>query len=218
MGIRPLPPDDPAEDPEQRANRIRSFYKEYFDESKHAHGHGPVYTEEDYYDEDEYDYYEEGQVTYDAVAGDYMDAPVPYYSQPLGRRAMTPPPRGPPRFSGRSQQHMYYGMPGPQHRGPRAFSSASGRYNGPGRAMPPKPAPKPRDLQNLPTPHLLGKDDTFTPIDFAPPNRFREKRAGTPDSFRREARPYSPAVRAHIPLASSFRRSFCHAKPVSFSV
>jgi hypothetical protein len=27
-----LPPEDPADNPEQRANRIRSFYKEYFDE------------------------------------------------------------------------------------------------------------------------------------------------------------------------------------------
>ncbi|KMU87309.1 hypothetical protein CIHG_04754 [Coccidioides immitis H538.4] len=45
VGIRPLPPEDPSDNPEQRANRIRSFYKEYFDESKpqddHVEDHGP---------------------------------------------------------------------------------------------------------------------------------------------------------------------------------
>lgn len=29
-----MPSDDPQENPEERANRIRSFYKEYFDDSK----------------------------------------------------------------------------------------------------------------------------------------------------------------------------------------
>lgn len=44
MGVRPLPPDDPSEDPEERATRIRSFYKEYFDDAKP----GPVYSQQDY--------------------------------------------------------------------------------------------------------------------------------------------------------------------------
>ncbi|KAK7980120.1 hypothetical protein PG989_012577 [Apiospora arundinis] len=36
VGVRPLPPDDflSSEDPEFRANRIRSFYKEYFEDTK----------------------------------------------------------------------------------------------------------------------------------------------------------------------------------------
>ncbi|RMJ28324.1 hypothetical protein PHISP_00801 [Aspergillus sp. HF37] len=63
LGLRPLPPDDPSDNPEQRANRIRSFYKEYFDESKPG-------RETQYYE----DY---GPEMYDSVI--YDD----YYNPPL---------------------------------------------------------------------------------------------------------------------------------------
>lgn len=46
MGFLPLPPEDPTDNPEQRANRIRSFYKEYFDESKPAPVRQPSYQED----------------------------------------------------------------------------------------------------------------------------------------------------------------------------
>ncbi|RMZ79184.1 hypothetical protein DV738_g3448, partial [Chaetothyriales sp. CBS 135597] len=177
-GMRPLPPDDPSENPEQRANRIRSFYKEYFDESgKGPHGG----LEGGYYEDQAYGY-------------NYQHAPS--YHGPGGRQRAT--------FSNGSQ------MPGP-----RAFSSASGRYgNGmgprpqpqPRAAEPKKRAPPPKALSIIPTPSKL-KDDTFIidqSIDFAPPLRAVMQRSGTPDSGRGGSVPFSPTVRAHVPLASSY--------------
>ena len=181
MGMRPLPPDDPSENPEQRANRIRSFYKEYFDES----GRNPQAAYDmGYYDGSEYydDYYNQDQ----------------YY-----------PPRGHSSAGGRHRATFSNGSHQP---GQRAFSSASARYNYPPHARPrPRGPPKkktvpPKALNALPTPSKL-KDDTFLidqAIDFAPPLRAAMQRSGTPDSGRGGARPYSPTVRAHIPLASSY--------------
>jgi hypothetical protein len=196
MGIRPLPPDDPTEDPEQRAIRIRSFYKEYFDESNP----GPVYTQQDYQTGPEGFGYDGPQ--YDEVEGHFVNRGAPF-AQPMARRAMTPPPRGPSSFQAPGQiapsvsgGHFVQG-------GPRTYSSASGRFGGFNRGPPKKKLPPPAPLQVLPTPHLL-KDDTIIPIDFAPPSSFRERRAGTPDSRKGGLRPYSPALPAHLPLASSF--------------
>ena len=44
VGFRPLPPDEimESEDPEYRANRIRSFYKEYFDDSNKPEDRPPM--------------------------------------------------------------------------------------------------------------------------------------------------------------------------------
>ncbi|KAJ9602088.1 hypothetical protein H2200_013448 [Cladophialophora chaetospira] len=183
MGRRPLPPDDPSEKPEDRANRIRSFYKEYFDDSKNAN-HGQ-YAQ--YYDgaEGYYDYH--GQGGY----------PEEYYDQ-----ATYYPPRG-------MSQNSAYGRHratisnGSYQSGPRAYSTASGRYGGHPRMPPKKNLPPPKALNLLPTPHKL-KEDTFIPIDFAPPKKFSNQRSGTPDSLRGGLRPYSPRVKPHIPLASSF--------------
>lgn len=198
MGIRPLPPDDPSDNPEQRANRIRSFYKEYFDESK------PF--QEDYYE----DYGPEA-----AHYGYHEPMPaLPPFAQPVGRRAMTPPPRAPPQFNSGVRQHgaaSAFGFAeGPAHRGfgsmssgpgPRAFSSASGRVPG----MPPrKPMPPPEPLHLLPTPHKLKDDTMILPIDYAPGAGAKERRTGRSETPLGGLRPYSPAVRAHTPLASSF--------------
>ena len=176
MGMRPLPPDDPSENPEQRANRIRSFYKEYFDAPNGAHTQG-------YYDGSEY----------------YED-----YSQQDGYY----PPRGHSSTGPRHRGHTYSN--GSYAPGPRAFSSASGRYGHPyGRPGPKKPKkkmPPPKALNVLPTPSKL-KDDTFLldqAVDFAPPKKAYLQRAGTPESLRGGQRPYSPSVKAHIPLASSY--------------
>lgn len=181
IGMRPLPPDDPSENPEQRANRIRSFYKEYFDETSKPGG-GNVAQ---YYDGSE-NYYD-----------DYYDPREEYY-----------PPRGMSAAGGRNRamsngSYMSYGY----SPGARAYSSASGRYNHPPRRPPPKKrqAP-PKALQVLPTPSKL-KDDTFLldmAVDFAPPDRARMQRSGTPDSRRGGQRPYSPSVRAFTPLQSSY--------------
>lgn len=196
LGVRPLPPEDPAEDPEQRANRIRSFYKEYFDETKR----------ETQYFEDygaEYDYEDAGYV-YDPVTGEFFDAfPHAPYAEPPTRRAMTPPPRAPPRFQG-APRHMATNSAGFNGfvPGPRAFSSASGRL--PGARGPGKPLPPPSPLQNLPTPHMLTDDSIFMAADFAPGKNFRDQREGRPDTPTGGLRPFSPATRAHTPLASSF--------------
>ncbi|KAK5054691.1 hypothetical protein LTR84_001583 [Exophiala bonariae] len=185
MGMRPLPPDDPSENPEDRANRIRSFYKEYFDDSKPQnftnHGgqqHGGYYEEQEgYYDNHGQDgYYDQGQQY---------------------------PPRG-GTAAGAYGRHRATVSNGSYMSGPRAYSSVSGRYGPP----PPRAAAKRREvplktLHVLPTPHLL-KDDTFLPIDYAPPKKISNQRSGTPDSLRGGERPYSPSVRAHNPLISSF--------------
>lgn len=194
LGVRPLPPEDPADNPEQRANRIRSFYKEYFDESK---------RETTYYEDFGSEFYEGGYV-YDPVTGDYYDAAPPApFAEPVGRRAMTPPPRAPPRFQG-AARHMATNSAGFNDfsPGPRAFSSASGRLPGP--RAPRKPMPPPAPLQALPTPHMLRDDSIMMAADFAPGKSFRDQREGRPETPTGGLRPYSPAIRAHTPLASAF--------------
>ncbi|KAL3473752.1 hypothetical protein BJX99DRAFT_191265 [Aspergillus californicus] len=205
MGLRPLPPDDPADNPEQRANRIRSFYKEYFDESKA--GQRETYYEDygdDYYPHDE-DY------VYDPVTGEYYDAVPPMppapYAEPVTRRAMTPPPRAPPRFQG-AGRHMATGSVGGFSErfhppGPRAFSSASGRFPG-GRVPPRRPAPPPAPLNILPSPHMLKDDSIMMAHEFAPGSNFKDQRDGRPETPTGGVRPYSPMVRAHTPLVSVF--------------
>ena len=207
MGVVPLPPEDPTDNPEQRANRIRSFYKEYFDDSKPMPAGAAEYFED--YDQQ---YLGDGAI-YDEALGQYVNAHPQYqerrgrpYAEPYGRRAMTPPPRAPqPRFA---RQHAATLSGGGRMMPPRAraFSSASGRPGPSGRAPPKKQLPPPSPLNVLPTPHML-KDDSFAlfnSMDFAPPTSAKERAVGRPESPRGGLRPYSPAVPAHIPLASSF--------------
>ncbi|KAJ5787402.1 hypothetical protein N7457_002392 [Penicillium paradoxum] len=202
LGLRPLPPEDPADNPEQRANRIRSFYKEYFDESKGG-------QEPTYYEDFGPEFYESGAgagaggFIYDPTTGEYYDnspgaAP---FAEPVTRRAMTPPPRAPPRFQG-AARHMATNSAGANgHPGPRAFSSASGHMPGP--RAPKKPIPPPSPLHVLPTPHMLTDDSLMTAMDFAPALGAKERAAGGHESPG-GMRPYSPAVRAHTPLVSAF--------------
>lgn len=187
LGLRPLPADLPDDNPEVRANRIRSFYREYFDETKPNPAGGYV----DDYDAD----YLADYAIYDHAAGGFLTGNRPY-AQPVQRRAMTPPPRGP---------GYGYG-PGP-HR--RNMSTQSGGMYGPrGRAIsaPKKRMPPPQALISLPTPHMLRDDSSiFSATKFAPPTTFRDRQAGrAPDSPLGTSRPYSPAVMAHNPLAKSY--------------
>jgi hypothetical protein len=182
MGMRPLPPDDPSENPEDRANRIRSFYKEYFDDSKNAN-HG-----------------QQAQ-SYEGAEGYYGSYDQGHFPEGYHDQAAYHVPRGMSQ-TGSYGRHRATISNGSYQSGPRAFSSVSGRYGGP-RMPPPKKLPPPVALNLLPTPHKL-KEDTFLPIDFAPPKKYHNQRAGTPDSLRGGLRPYSPAVRPHIPLVSSF--------------
>jgi hypothetical protein len=213
MGFRPLPPDNMMEtdDPEIRANRIRSFYKEYFDDNKPAPA-GQYYED---YDEN----YLGESTYYDPDSNQFV---MPF-AQPVTRRAMTPPPRG-PRFQGyqgppRPRQGSMGAMstggmrgpqmypPGPYPQGPRAYSSASGRM-GPGayNQGPRRPMPPPAALNSLPTPSKL-RDDSFAlmgAIDFAPPQTYRDRAAGRSESPMGERRPYSPAVPSFAPVVSAF--------------
>lgn len=192
--LRPLPPDDPSDTPQQRAQRIRSFYKEYFNDHE-----GRVYqqTGNEYYE----DYGQEfvgGNAMYDSYGGQFVVENAPY-AEPITRRAMTPPPRGPPRFSDQHNQ-IGYSQGGPYRA--RAFSTASaGGFRGP---APRHYAPPPAPLRTLPTPHLLREDAFSLPIDFAPPTSVRDQAAGRSSSPRMESRPFSPQVAIATPLASSF--------------
>ena len=197
MGFRPLPPDDPTDNPEQRANRIRSFYKEYFDESKP----GPVHAAGAYAEDYDQNYLGEGAVI-DPMSGQYVVG-QPQYAEPYGRRAMTPPPRAPPRFQGASRHQATSSGGHGMLPGPRAFSSTSGHSSPSGQGPPKKALPPPSPLHILPSPHLL-KEDSMLPIDFAPPTNYKDRQAGRPESPRGGNKAYSPMVPAHLPLVSSF--------------
>ncbi|KAL2071535.1 hypothetical protein VTL71DRAFT_12770 [Oculimacula yallundae] len=207
MGFRPLPPNAVTEtdDPEIRANRIRSFYKEYFDDSKPA-------PQGQYYED-----YDENYLGDAAYFDPDSNTFVMPYAEPVARRAMTPPPRGPPRFQGQGQPRGRQGsmgamssggmsaggMRGPPP-GPRAYSSASGRMGPPG--GPKRVLPPPAALNTLPTPSKL-RDDNFAfmgAIDFAPPSTYRDRVAGRSESPLGERRPYSPRVPAYAPVVSAF--------------
>ncbi|EED23652.1 conserved hypothetical protein [Talaromyces stipitatus ATCC 10500] len=189
VGIRPLPPEDPSDNAEQRANRIRSFYKEYFDDSKGGNN-------EEYYEDFGPEFYDDPGV-FDPYSSEYFTGPSKPFAQPVGRRAMTPPPRfqGPPR-------NVMHPAIGSRAAGPRAFSSASGRLPVP-RATP-KRAPPPEPLHVLPSPHLIKDDMSILPIDYAPPSTFKDRTEGRPESPRGGLRPYTSMSRAHTPLVSSF--------------
>ncbi|KAF2117774.1 hypothetical protein BDV96DRAFT_644113 [Lophiotrema nucula] len=203
MSLRPLPPDDPSDNPEQRANRIRSFYKEYFDDSKPE----PQGMYNDYY-EDYSSEYLDGAI-FDPHSNAFVVAqPQAPFAEPVTRRAMTPPPRAPPRFRSGSNigpppriGHMSASSHASSRFPPRGMSSTSGTLPGPR-----KPLPPPSALNSLPTPAKLKEDSAiFNAMDFAPPVSFRERQNGMrPDSPLGSVRPYSPSVRPHTPLASSF--------------
>jgi hypothetical protein len=233
VGLRPLPPDEflESEDPEFRANRIRSFYKEYFDDSKEDRPPMPQQPA-GYYEE-----YDTGYMGEAAYFDPETNAFVMPYAQPVTRRAMTPPPknrrpmpgprqRGPPGPRGspmpggppgrpRAGSHMSNGPQGRPRAGstmsaggwgprsPRPGSSASNpRFGG----NPKKPLPPPTPLTSLPTPSKL-RDDSFAlmaAVDFAPPPTFKEQAAGRSQSPLGERVPYRAGTPAHSPLVSAF--------------
>ncbi|KIW05289.1 uncharacterized protein PV09_03816 [Verruconis gallopava] len=218
--MRPLPPDDPAENPEERANRIRSFYKEYFDEAKPGQNPAPNRFAQqpgrgDYYEDYDGEYLSNGYSIYDEQQKGFIVGGAPF-AQPITRRAMTPPPRAPPRnFRARSGSNA----PGPRFGGPRSGTSMSGYMTPPraGSSMSnfrsgergrprQKPLPPPEPLMSLKTPALLKEDSAlYAAFDLAPPPTFRQRQNGMrPDSPLGTERPYSPSVRPHTPLQSSY--------------
>ncbi|KAI1112767.1 hypothetical protein F5Y14DRAFT_249524 [Nemania sp. NC0429] len=226
VGLRPLPPDDflDSEDPEFRANRIRSFYKEYFEDSKADQNRPPMpqQPQQGYYED-----YDSGYMGGEAAYFDPdTNAFVMPYAQPVTRRAMTPPPNnrrpmpGPgPRGTPGPRGPQGPPMPGGPHGRPRAGSTMSGRGWGPRSprpgssasnprfgGQPKKPMPPPAALSTLPTPSKL-TDDSFAimgAIDFAPPPTFKEHAAGRSQSPLGERMPYRVNTPVHSPLVSAF--------------
>ncbi|ROT40245.1 hypothetical protein SODALDRAFT_272364 [Sodiomyces alkalinus F11] len=192
VGLRPLPPDEvtESEDPEERANRIRSFYKEYFDDSRPAEPLPPPPQQQygtSYYEDYDPKYLEGESAFYDPDSHAFV---MPY-AQPVTRRAMTPPPSGsrlrgppPPRAMHGSVSGGGMSMPGGRRPPPpRAGTSMSNRWGPPSRPgsslsssyghprpgssvssrlqQPGKPkGPPPAPLTTLPTPSKL-KDDSL---------------------------------------------------------
>lgn len=228
VGLRPLPPDDflDSEDPEFRANRIRSFYKEYFEDSKADQNRPPMPQHPQQQQQGYYEDYDSGYMGEAAYFDPDTNAFVMPYAQPVTRRAMTPPPNnrrpmpGPgPRGPRGPRGPQGPPMPGGPRGRPRAGSTMSGRGWGPMSprpgssasnprfgGQPKKPMPPPVALSTLPTPSKL-KDDSFAimgAIDFAPPPTFKEQAAGRSQSPLGERLPYRVNTPVHSPLVSAF--------------
>jgi hypothetical protein len=210
MGFRPLPPDaNPDDTAEERAMRIRSFYKEYFSAEETAGSAPPIPQPPARY-QDEYSQEFSGfddTTVFDSETGRFIIPGSKPFAEPVTRRAMTPPPRMPPRFMGpaahgdgpRARSGSASGgrcMPSP---GPRSYSSASGR---PPQA-PRRPIEPPKPLHVMPTPSMLSEDAFASPHMFAPPVRIHRDESDVND-LRGGLRPYSPGVAPHVPLASAF--------------
>ncbi|KAK3989836.1 hypothetical protein QBC44DRAFT_78671 [Cladorrhinum sp. PSN332] len=232
VGFRPLPPSEitETEDPEHRANRIRSFYKEYFEDLTNPEERPPMPQMPPQHQQQNrrgppQQHYDAGYGPDAAYYDPTSNSFVMPYAQPVSRRAMTPPPSG-QRFPGPR------GPPGPRMPGPpgirgpprpgssvsnqiggpsRPGSSASGAYGRPraGSAMsgrPRAPLPPPMDLHTLPTPSKLS-DDSFSILnaaDFAPPENFAARARGRSQSPAGERRPYHMKVPAHSPLVNTY--------------
>jgi hypothetical protein len=209
MGFRPLPPEgNPDDTAEERAMRIRSFYKEYFsveDPSAPPIPQPPAaYATAAQTVDAHTAQYSQGfddSAMVDPNTGRFVIPGARPFAEPPTRRAMTPPPRMPPRFdASRSRAGSSAGgrfMP-PE---PRCFSSVSGHIGGP--RLPRRPLEAPKPLNLLPTPSMVSEDAFSMPIMFAPPQRVVRVPSDTP-SLRGGVRPYSPSVSPHIPLASAF--------------
>ena len=208
---RSSPPAEVQQQPETaelRANRVRSFYKEYFDSSpvQNQHRHQYHARKSSSYSQDYNQEHFYGAPIYDPATGEFYMAGAPY-AQPINRRAMTPPPRAPPR--------SFRNSPGPRSASstgrPRGNSSSSNRVHGTsntstGRGRTTSRSQPPAPLTVLPTPAQM-KDDSaiFSPTDFAPPISVKSRAAGgmSPSGGARVAY-QGPGRRAFSPLASSF--------------
>lgn len=232
VGVRPLPPNEMLEsdDAESRAMRIRSFYKEYFDDSKEAKPPMPQPQSAQYYEDLDPGYGEAAYFDPDS------NAFVMPYAEPVTRRAMTPPPSnrrpmpgprargpggpgpGPHGPMGPGPRGPPGGFPGPRPRAGSSYSAAGRWAQSPrpgssashqGGSRPPgprKPMPPPAALNTLPTPSKL-KDDAFLiedPIAFAPPPTLKDVAAGRSQSPLGERRPYQLNVPVASPMSSAF--------------
>lgn len=200
VGVVPLPPQEitQSEDPEYRANRIRSFYKEYFEDYADA---PPLPNQAPEY----YDDYDAGYLGDAAYYDANSNAFVMPYAQPVTRRAMTPPPggarRGPPGPGRPRGPGSVGGMSLPGGRG-RMRAGSAGAF---GRGPPKKKLPPPSALSTLPTPAKLADDSALmNAMDFAPPELFKDAAAGRSQSPLGERRPYKPGQQGASPLVTAF--------------
>ncbi|KAK7753875.1 hypothetical protein SLS62_004241 [Diatrype stigma] len=230
VGLRPLPGDDflDAGDPEDRANRIRSFYKEYFEDSSKQEPASrppvpampamPAQPQNNYYEDYDQNYYGGEAAYFDPETNAFV---MPY-AAPVTRRAMTPPPSSRRPMPGPRQRGPPGSMSGAPVGRPRAGSTQStGRWAPmsprPGSSAsnprfsnkPRKPMPPPADLAALPTPSKL-KDDSFAlfnAMEFAPPPTFKDQVAGRSQSPTGERVPYRAGTPVHSPLVSAFEET-----------
>ncbi|RKF59077.1 hypothetical protein OnM2_063052 [Erysiphe neolycopersici] len=183
LGSRPLPPNTitDTDDPEIRANRIRSFYKEYFDDNAPA----PAGR----YENHKFINHNDDRTYYDPSSNHFV---LPY-EQPVTRRAMTPPPMprrvGPGRARNTSMGVMDYNNQGQFMNNPsemRAYSPSP--RQGPSYKQPTLPFVH---LNPLPTPGKM-KDDmsTFDTLGYAPPVTYRERAGSLSRSPFSDVRPY----------------------------
>ena len=209
MGFRPLPPDGtPDESAEERATRIRSFYKEYFDDSNGDGDRQSFCPPAGGYYEDVTDaympstYQDDSAPVYDHASGNFVVPGARPFAEPPTRRAMTPPPRMQHAYEGpRAGSSVSNRMPPP---GPRAFTS-QGMHGPQPRGPPKRPMPPPTPLKNIPSPAHLGEDAFSNPLALAPRVKVQDIATGKDSpSLRPGERPYSPQVPAHTPLASAF--------------
>lgn len=204
IGFRPLPPEGTTdENAEERAMRIRSFYKEYFEDTSPA---PPLPTQPrvlNRQDDHHGEYHDDSVAVYDQETGRFVIPGAKPFAEPPTRRAMTPPPRMPPRFGGPPPRGESAASGRFMPPAPRSFSSASGRA-GPGVPPPRKPMAPPAPLHLLPTPSMFTDDAFASPIMFAPPSRIPNEGGLESPSLRGGVRPYSPSVSPHVPLASAF--------------
>jgi hypothetical protein len=159
----------------------------------------------DYYEDYDTGYLGDAYGVYDNQAGGFVVGGAPF-AQPVTRRAMTPPPRAPPRFRGRSSSSAASQQPPPRGMSSMSNYNSRGPMSERGRSANRKPMPPPQPLISLKTPHLL-KDDSalYSAFDLAPPPSYRDRQNGRrPDSPVGIERPYSPSVRAHVPLNTAF--------------
>lgn len=191
---RPLPPQDITEtdNPEIRANRIRSFYKEYFEDNS-QNPQNEEFPLPKPNDETTY---------YDPNTNKFI---LPY-AQPVTRRAMTPPPKINPNIP----QHMRNGSMGVMNNDrsgwhmssdlsePRPQSSSSSR--------PPreekKRIPPPVQLDPLPTPSKLHGDvSSMDSTAFTTRGGYRDHGSSRSLTSPSEVQPFSFVKNSHAELS-----------------
>ncbi|POS86700.1 hypothetical protein EPUL_003474, partial [Erysiphe pulchra] len=168
LGSRPLPPNTitDTDDPEIRANRIRSFYREYFDDNSPA----PAGR----YERNNFSNRNDQKTYYDPSSNQFV---LPYL-QPVTRRAMTPPPMNRGIGPGRAR-NTSMGVMDNNNQGQYMNNSSEMRTNSPsGHQGPPYKQPTLPfvQLNSLPTPGKM-KDNmsTFDTLGYAPPMTYRER-------------------------------------------